>query len=260
MDIRTSIKKEVLEGLRNYRFLIITVSILFFAIFDPLMSKLVLPELLKSQFPNMPLDVMRQMLITSQAGNIRGYMGNVYQLSTLIITFSLSGLLAQELSEKTLILPISTGKRYEDVLAGKMIVYGIFLLLITTVSALVNYYYTGVLFGFQLPSALPALRAGLLMGVHMLYLLSLLLIFGSLLRKPIAAGMVTLLVVFSTRGIGSLFNIQRYLPSGLLVEAEMLAASPSVFLWGTLATTLALVIVLVCLTVIRLSNLELTRG
>jgi hypothetical protein len=72
--------------------------------------------------------------------------------------------------------------------------------------------------------------------------------------------MVTLLAVFGTRALGSLLKIQHFLPSGLVVEAEMLAAAPSIRLWGTLAITIAAVVVLVCLTMIRLTKLELTRG
>jgi hypothetical protein len=105
------------------------------------------------------------MLITTQVANIRGYMGSVYQISTLIIAFTLSGIIAQEISGKTLILPVCTGKRYDEMLLAKGSVYGGFLLLVTTLSALVNYGYAGALFGFDLPSVLPALRAGALQGL-----------------------------------------------------------------------------------------------
>jgi ABC-2 type transport system permease protein len=260
MGIKTVLKKEFLDGLRNYRFLILAAGVLFFAIFDPIMSKLVLPELLKSQFPNMPIEVMNEMLMTTQAANIRNYMSNVYQLSTLIITFTMSGLLAAEISERTLILPVTTGKRYDEILLGKILIYGTFLVFVTTISSWINYTYAGVLFGFSLPSAAPALRAGLLQGVHMVFVLAMLIFLGALVRKPVTAGLLTLLTVFLTRAVGSMLHLHRYLPSGLLVEAEMLAASPSPLLWGSLSSSLALIVVLLCLTMIRLSRLELTRG
>ena len=72
MDTKALIKKETLDGMRNYRFLIIFAAVIFFAIFDPIMNKLVLPEVLKSQFPNMPAEVMQEMLVTTQVANIRG--------------------------------------------------------------------------------------------------------------------------------------------------------------------------------------------
>jgi hypothetical protein len=71
---------------------------------------------------------------------------------------------------------------------------------------------------------------------------------------------LTLIPAYGTRVLGNLFDINRYLPSGLLVEAEMLAVIPSYFLVGSLVSTLALVILLLGFTHIRLTNLELTRG
>jgi ABC-2 type transport system permease protein len=259
MDIKTIMKKETFDGLRNYRFLILFAAIIFFAIFDPLMNKLVLPELLRSQFPNMPAEVMQEMLVTTQAANIRGYMNNVFQISSLVMAFALSGLIAQEISEKTLIFPVCTGKRYSEILLAKILVYGSFLLLAATVSALINYLYAGALFGFDL-TAWPAIRAGMLQGFYMVYLVALLMFMGSLVRKAIPAGLLTLIPAYGTRVLGNLFDINRYLPSGLLVEAEMLAVIPSYSLVGSLVSTLALVILLLGFTHIRLTNLELTRG
>lgn len=260
MGIKATLKKEILEGLRNYRFPILFAGVLFFAIFDPLMNRLVLPEVLKSQFPYMPEEIMREMLDTTQVANIRGYMGSVYQISTLIIAFTLSGIIAQEINGKTLILPVCAGKRYDGILLSKLMVFGGFLFLTTTLSALINYGYTGALFGFDLPSVLPALRAGVLQGFYMLYVVALLFFIGSLVRKPIAAGMLTLLAIHGTQVMGSIFNLHRYLPSGILVEAELLAAASSPTLWGSLVSTLALVVVLCGLTIIRLTKLELTWG
>ncbi len=260
MDLKIIVKKEILEGLRNYRFLIVAIGMLFFAVFDPVMNKLILPELLKSQFPNMSADIVNQMLVNTQTANIRGYLTHVYQISTLIISFTLSGLLAQEISEKTLIFPMSTGKRIEGLLLGKMIVYGGFLLLLTSFSILVNYAYSGVLFGFELPSVYPVLRAGLYLGIFMIFVLALLILFGALVRKPIPAGMLTLLVAYGVRAVGSLLNGHRFLPSGLLVEAEMLAVVPSEFIWGILASSIAMIAVLIGLSIYRMLHLEITRG
>ena len=259
MDTKALIKKETLDGMRNYRFLIIFAAVIFFAIFDPIMNKLVLPEVLKSQFPNMPAEVMQEMLVTTQVANIRGYMNNVYQISSLVIAFALSGIVAQEISEKTLIFPVCMGKRYGEILLAKILVYGSFLFLATTVSALINYVYAGALFGFDLPSW-PAIRAGMLQGFYMIYLVALLMFMGSLVRKAIPAGLLTLVPAYGTRILGNLLDIDQYLPSGLLVEAEMLAVIPSSSLVGSLVSTLALVVLLLGFTIVRLTNLELTRG
>jgi len=261
MEIKTLLKKELLDGVRNYRFIIIFAAVFFFAILDPVLNKLVLPEVLRSQFPDMPEALMNEMLFTTQVANIRGFLGNVYQLSSLIIAFSISGIMAQEISEKTLIFPVCTGKSFASIVAAKLFVYGSCVITATTLGAMINYFYAGVLFEFGLPSAIPALRAGLLNGTYMIYMVAILIFMGALARKAIPAGLLTLLLYYGTRLIGDLFNIHNYLPSGLLIEAELLAAAPSLsFIAGSLATTVALIIILSSLTVVRLSSLELTRG
>ncbi|UNC92196.1 hypothetical protein [Candidatus Contubernalis alkaliaceticus] len=257
MDIKAMIRKEIMDGLRNYRFLILLAGILFFAIFDPVMNKLVLPELLKSQFPNMTEEVMQGMLITTQNANIRAYLGDVFQISTLIIAFALSGIMAQEISDKTLIFPICSGKSYSGLLLAKLSVYGSVLVISSIFSAMVNYVYAGALFGFDLPSFMPVLRAGLFQGFYMVYVLALLIFIGSLVKKPVTAGLLVLIPAYGTRIMGDLLNINRYLPSGLLVEAEMLAVIPSVSWIGSLVSTLAVMVLLIGFTMIRLTKIEL---
>ena len=259
--MKTLLQKELLDGVRNYRFIIIFAAVFFFAILDPVLNKLVLPEVLRAQFPEMPESLMNEMLFTTQVANIRGFLGNLYQLSSLIIAFTISGIMAQEISEKTLIFPVCTGKSFASIIAAKLLVYGSCVITATTSGAIINYFYAGVLFEFDLPSAIPALRAGLLSGAYMIYMVAILIFMGALLRKAIPAGLLTLLLYYGTRLIGDLFNIHNYLPSGLLIEAELLAAAPSLSLIaGSLATTVAMIIILSSMTVIRLSNLELTRG
>lgn len=260
MGIKAILHKEMLEGIRNYRFLILLSGCLFFAILDPVMSKFFLPEILGSQFPNMPSEVLQGMLDTTQTGNMRTYLGNLFQLGTLVVAFALSGLTAQELSDKTLVFPVCSGKRFEWLLLGKLMVYGPYLLLVTTVSTMINYVYTGVLFGFELPSVMPALRAGLLYGGWMAYILALLLVVGVLVKKPVGVGVVVLILAFGTRIVGNLFKADRWLPSGLVVEADLLAAVPTGMWGGALITTVALVSILTLLTVLRLEKMELMGG
>ncbi len=260
MGIKAILYKEVLEGIRNYRFLILLSGCLFFAILDPVMSKFFLPEILISQFPNISPEVLQGMLETTQTGNIRTYLGNLFQLGTLVVAFTLSGLTAQELSDKTLVFPVCSGKRFGWLLLGKLLIYSPYLLLITTVSTLINYVYTGLLFGFELPSAMPALRAGLLYGGWMVYVLALLLLVGVIVKKPVGVGVVVLLLAFGTRILGNLFKADRWLPSGLLAEADLLAAVPTGIWGGAVVTTVALVAILTLLTSLRLEKMELMGG
>jgi len=68
-----SIKKELIEGIRTYKFLIILVIFMFFALLNPVLSKMVLPEVLKSQFSGMGDEMLNQMVISSQRDCMRSY-------------------------------------------------------------------------------------------------------------------------------------------------------------------------------------------
>jgi ABC-2 type transport system permease protein len=260
LNIKGIIKKEILEGIRNYRFLIIFGGLLFFAILDPIMNKIVMPQLLKSQFPNMTLEAINDMLASNQISVIRGYLEDIFEIGTIIITFTLSGIVAQEISEKTLILPITTGKRYGHLIIGKVLVYGSILIFATTTSAIVNYIYSGVLYDFELFSLVPLLRAGLLQGLYMIFVLSIIILIGSFVRKTISTGLLTLIIAYGTTFLGSLFEINNYLPAGLLSEGKLLAVIPSLGMFKSILCTISIIIISMIVAVIRLSNMELTRG
>ena len=65
------INKEIKYALRNSRFLILIIGFIFFAILTPVMTRLVLPEVLKSQFPGMSEQELKGMLDMTQLGCIR---------------------------------------------------------------------------------------------------------------------------------------------------------------------------------------------
>lgn len=260
MNIKWDIRKEILEGIRNYRFLILFVGFLFFAILDPILNKFVLPGVLKSQMNGITDDAIKQMLVSSQIGVIRGYLGDVFEVITIIIVFTLSGVTAREISEKTLILPLCTGKRYGSLIISKLIVYGTALILAATLSALVCYGYSGAMFGFDRTSITAVIFAGLLQGLFMVFILGMLIVIGAFVRKPIIAGLLTLIPAYGSGLIGNLFRIDRYLPSGLLTEGNLLAVMPSPAVIETILCTAAIIVLAVGFTLIRLSKMELSRG
>lgn len=255
MDIKTLIRKEIYDGLRNYRFLIILAGILFFALSTPIMNKLLMPQLLQSQFPNMSEEAITSMLVTTQIGNLRGFLSDISLIGMMIVVFTLSGITAAEISEKTIILPITAGKRYGQILISKLLVYGSAICAITTLSTVVNYYYAGLLFGFQLPLG-PALRAGMLQGFYMVFVLALLMLVGTLEKKPITTAMLVLIMAAAIPSLMNLLGIHRYVPSVLLVESSMLAVIPSTAVFEATVYTLALVVLLIGFTIIRLMKTE----
>ncbi|HPJ20728.1 MAG TPA: hypothetical protein PLP30_08055 [Clostridia bacterium] len=255
----STIKKDFKDGIRNYRFLIIFAGFMFFALLTPVMNKLILPELLKSQFPGMDEATMNSMLVNTQIENIVGYMGDIFEIGMIIVSFTFCGALAMELKEYTLILPVCSGKRYSEIILSKLLVFGIALVAVTTVSILSNYLYSGMLFGFETDGIIPIIKAGLLQGLYMVFILSVLIFLGTLIRNQIVVGLTTLLIAYFSRLIGNLLDINEFTPAGLLTEAEKLTTGSGISVYITVAIVLALTAALTGAAILRLSRTDLTR-
>ena len=247
--------KEIRYGLRNNRFLILFAGFLFFAMLTPVMMKLVVPSVMQSQMPGLTPDMLSQMFQMSQLQCIQSYMGDVFEIGSVIVAFTLCGLIAQEIKDNTLVLPLCAGKRFAKLAGAKLAVFGAALMLILTVSLAVNYAYAGILFSFDVGFA-PILRGGLLQGVYMVFLVASLLLWGTIIKKPIAAGFVTLAVVYGSSQLGGMLGITSYLPSGLLDSAIKLEAAPSWDMVKPLLVTIALILAFMGITLLRLRHME----
>jgi ABC-2 type transport system permease protein len=253
--MRDNIGKEIRYGLRSSRFLILLAGFLFFALLTPVMMKVVLPHILQSQFAGAEQQDLSALLEMSQLGCIQSYMGDVLEIGTVIVAFSLGGLLAQEIKDNTLVLPLCSGKSFGGIVVAKLVVFGTMLVLAPTVALVVDYLYAGLLFSFDLGIA-PIIRAGLLQGTYMLFLLACVLAWGSLSKKPIATGFLTIGTAFSLHFLGSWLRLHAYLPSGLLVEAQQLGEAASSSLPQTLLITAVIILALTAITVQRMKTME----
>lgn len=255
--MRSVIKKELLYALRSGRIIILLVSFLFFALLTPVMLKVVLPQVLSSQFGGeaaQAQDVSGMMDMT-QLGCIQSYMGDVFEIGIIIISFTLCGLLASEIQDNTLVLPLCSGKRFGRIVGAKLLVFGILLLLIPIFSLLVDYVYSGFLFEYEI-GIIPILYGGLLQGIYMQFLLACLLMWGVFLRKPIPAGFLTLATAYGIHFIASLLQFQQWTPSGLLIEAQRLAPGFASPLLIPLAVTVLTIFLMIFSTLSRLKRLE----
>lgn len=248
-----NVGKEIKYGFRSGKMLILLASFLFFALLTPLMLKFVLPGILQSQGASTQ-DLSGIMGMT-QTSCIQIYMNDVFEMGTIIIAFTLCGLLAQEIRDNTLVLPLCSGKHFGSIIGEKLLVFGFALALIPLLALIVNYLYAGLLFSYEL-EIFPILRAGILQGLYMVFLLACIIMWGAVLKKPISAGFLTLATAFGLHFIGSLLGIHAWLPSGLLVQAQHLTEAPASSLILTLIITIILIIAMVALTLMRLKSIE----
>lgn len=253
--MRTEIIKELRYAIRSGRALILFASFLFFALLTPVMLKVVLPMVLSGQLAGEASQSISGLTDMTQLDCIRNYMEDVLQIGTIIIAFTLSGLTASEIRDNTWVLALCAGKRFGRMIGAKLLVFGFLMLLIPIIALLVDYGYSGLIFGFEI-GVMPILYGGLLQGIYILFLISCLMMWGVFIRKPIPAGFLTLTTALGMHFISSLFDVWIWTPSGLLVEAQKLMPSVTPSLLIPIGVTALIIVFMTVLTLSRLRNLE----
>lgn len=253
--MKTEIIKELRYAIRSGRALILFASFLFFALLTPVMLKVVLPMVLSGQLAGEATQGIGGLTDMTQLDCIRNYMDDVLQIGTIIIAFTLCGLTASEIRDNTWVLPLCAGKRFGRMVGAKLLVFGVLMVLIPIIALLVDYGYSGLLFGFEI-GALPILYGGLLQGIYVLFLLSCLMMWGVLLKKPISAGFLTLATAFGIHFISSLLQFVEWTPSGLLAHGNKLTPTLDSTLLIPLGMTVLLIVLMITLTLSRLKRME----
>jgi ABC-2 type transport system permease protein len=248
-------KKEFLFGLRNSKLLIISITYFFFAFSVPVMVKVLLPMVLKSQFPGMSDSDIALMIDISQMGSMANYMSNIFEVGLIIFSFTLSGLMASEIKDNTLVLPICSGRKFESILFSKLFVFGLILVVTSLLSMLTTYAYSGLIFGFDIGLG-TVLKSSLLDGLYMIFVLSLILVYGTFLKKPIATGLLTIGTIYATSILGSMLKISKFLPSGLSVEANQFRALVDSNTIIPVVVTVLIIILLQLVTLYKLKHME----
>lgn len=247
--------KEARYALRSGRMMILLVSFLFFALLTPLMLKVVLPQVLGSQLERETTRGIESLMEMTQLGCIQSYMGDVFEIGTIIIAFTLCGLIASEIRDNTWVLPLCAGKRFGHMVGAKLLIFGVILILISIFALFTDYVYSGLLFGFEV-GIFSILYGGVLQGVYMLFLLSCLMMWGAFTKRPIPAGVLTLATSYGIHFVSSLFGIERWTPSGLLKHAIDLSPTVGTSMYIPLSITILLVVSMTLITIALLRRME----
>lgn len=209
------LKKEWIFASRSGRLFILIMSFMFLAVLTPIMLKVLIPEIFRMQFPNLPIEEINRMINASQLTAIQGFMSDLFELGMIIVVFTLCSIMAQEIRDNTLVFPIVSGNKFINIIGSKMIFFGVVLGMLVTVSIFICYAYAGILFEFEVPLQ-DVLYAGFLQGIYFLFIISNLILWGALLKRTLPTGFVTLVVAYLLQAVGGLLNIHAYLPSGLI--------------------------------------------
>ena len=252
-SFKNAIIKEMIEGVRNYKFLIITAGILFFAIFDPILVK-IMPDILASQAEGVDFSMIMEL---TQRAALRQYMDDLYQLTSLVFAFGLMGITAGEIKDKYLIMPYCSGLKHKTLVLSKLLVYSISSIVISIFGFYITYYYSGIIFEKQIYKIEIVYRSGFLFGLYFTFLISLIMFFGSIFKKTGITAFASLLVAFILVAISKLLNISKYTPAGLIEEARGLSIYSNINTLISTISTLGIIAILAILTIKRLNSIEI---
>src|SRR5689334_9294992 len=130
-------KKEILESIRQYRYIVLAVGILFFSIADPIMMKL-LPTILKAQLHG----DLSSLFVTNRRIVMQSYVKDLFQLGAMFVVFTAANSLSDEISTQKFVFPYAKGSSPWGIVLAKISHYSITIIILTICGFTINHYYT----------------------------------------------------------------------------------------------------------------------
>lgn len=243
----------MLEAIRTHKYLILFSGIVFWAIMNPLMIKL-MPILLKTYLPVGLSSIFLEYTIDAA---FMDFMGDVFELGTLFISFSLMGLISNEVYYKKLAFPYSRGAEPAGLVTAKFIHYMLTISIFILVAFLTNYFYITRLFEGGMLTIETVFKSALLYIIYYSLLLSFLIFLSSLFRRGLAVGFSVAILAYSL-GIFNRFNIIRvYFPNYLLYKAANLGHVFDDSLIPILIISFCMIILLILFSILRMRKIDI---
>ncbi|MTI70419.1 MAG: ABC transporter permease [Firmicutes bacterium] len=246
-------KKELIEGIRNYKFLILAIGIILFAILDPIMLKL-LPEILKGQTQGVDIS---QFMNINHRFSITNYMNDIYNIANIVIALTLMGVITDEIKDKNIVIPLTKGLNLEGLVIAKTLVYSLIITSFTFVGFIINYYYSQILFPKDLVSFSSVMKSCLLYSIYLLFVISLIYLLSSLFKKGIIAALLSILIIYTMPLIMNIKILSTYLPFYLIKQANNFNVIFDSTLIISILWTLIYIVIITVITIERLKRIEI---
>ncbi len=250
--LKAYFKKEIIESLRTHKYIILAVGFILWALLNPLMLKL-LSALLGS---SIPAGMISQLTNITRIAAFQNFLGQIFQISTLFIAFSLMNTLSGEVVNKKLVFPYSRGASASGIVLAKFFHYAAIISVFILVAFLTGYFYITALFPEGGTLVLySVLQSALLFIIFYAFVLAMLLFFSSIVKKSIIAGISTLALTYLLSIFNQFNNIRQYFPNYLFVKSSD-AVILDTSLIPTLLITIGLSALLIGLAVLRMKRIE----
>ncbi len=178
-------KKEILEYIRTYKLFIMLVIFLIFGMTNPLVAKLT-PELLANF---MPEGIVITLPEPTSLDAWAQFFKNSQQMGFIVMVLVFSGILGTELSQGTLIIPLTKGLKRSAVIGGKYAA----MLLVWTVGIVSSFFLTWIYTVYLFPddNTVQLLFALLCLWLFGAFLLAILLLSATLVKNNYASLLLT---------------------------------------------------------------------
>lgn len=245
----TWVKKEWLELSRQYKILAIAFAFVFFAVFEPLMIKL-LPYLLGSELKAQGIDV--NLLVSAEAAaGIQGFIGDVYQIIPIVLAFAFGSYFSKEITKQTIVIPLTKGSTMINVFLSKCLVLIGAVVVTHFVAGLINFMYSNVIFSESPVAFSTFINNHFYSALVLIHFISVLMFVDVWISKGFLSSLITLAYFFILSAtVGFMGDLGKFSPLYLTKEAgvfssEVTASIPiavvSTIIWSLIAITLSLV-------------------
>lgn len=208
-------KKEIMESIRQYRYLLLAVGTVVFAgIISPVMMKL-LPVFLKGQLQgdiSALLNVSKQMVYSN-------FSNDLFETSSIFVFFGLAGIMSEEISSSRFVFPFLKGAQHWQIVLAKALHYIIALTILILLGAVISYYYIGIMFEGESVSFGSYITSSLLISLYYSFFLMLLIFISSLFKRGVAAGIIVLMVNYLGSALTGIKAFSTFSPYKLITSA-----------------------------------------
>ena len=237
MSLLASLRKELIEQWRTYRFLVLLIVLAFFGITSPLLARYT-PEILKLVPGGESLSAAIPTPTVMDA--VAQYIKNISQFGILLALLLSMGSIVQEKEKGTAALMLVKPLRRGSFLWSKFIALSLVFLASLLVAAFGAYDYTQIL--FQPVDLGNWLLMNLFLWVYMLVYVALTLLFSTLSRSQAAAAGLSFGILILLSVVGSFGRLGEYLPAQLILWGGNLMAGVTTAYWPALGISLVLIL------------------
>lgn len=244
------LKKELKEQVKTYRLVIVAGVFFFFGISTPLTLKY-LPEILKLAGEDMVIEVPAP----TAAQALGEYAGTIGQIGVLVAVLVAMSCVANELRNGTIMMTLSKPVSRTAFVFSKLIAMSITFVAAMIVASAFCYAYTVWL--IEPYDIMTFIGLNLLLGLFLIFCLSVTMLFSSLFRNSLAAGGVSLGVLVAQGGLSAIPYFGDYMPGKITSWGNELLRGGSESYWWALAITIVLIPLCIYLAQRRLKYREI---